>query len=72
MSELLNEGDVERMRRSVAMLAPRHPAALDREAALRLFAELQRLQRKDRRIRQLLEQVRVLLESAAGEQHADP
>ncbi len=55
------------MRRSVAMLAPRYPAALDREAALRILAELQRLQRRDRRLGQLLEQVRALLQSADDE-----
>jgi hypothetical protein len=39
---------VERLRRSVAMLAPRHPAALDRETALALLEELQRLQSQAR------------------------
>lgn len=34
---------IERLRRSIAMLAPRHVAALDRETALGLLEEVQRL-----------------------------
>ena len=64
MPGALSEADIERMRRSVAMLSPRHPAALDREAALGLLTELQRLQRKDRRVRHLVRQVSGLLEEA--------
>jgi hypothetical protein len=56
--------DAERIRRSIALLAPGHPSALDREAAMALLAELQRLQGKDRRIQQLLDEVLHLLETA--------
>lgn len=34
VDELLSDTDVERWRRSVAMLAPRHPSALDRSLRL--------------------------------------
>ncbi len=55
------------------MLAPRHPAALDREAALRLLTELQRLLNRDRRMGQLLEQVRYRTKSAVLRRvHAAP
>jgi hypothetical protein len=56
--------DAERIRRSIALLAPGHPSALDREAAMALLAELQRLQGKDRRIQQLLDELLHLLETA--------
>jgi hypothetical protein len=52
---------VESLRRSVVMLAPRHPAALDREAAIEILSELQRLQRRSRRLDGLIDQVRALL-----------
>ncbi len=68
MPRQLSDTDIERMRRSVAMLSPRHPSALDREAALELLAELQRLQRKDRRLRDLVSQVaRVLEDEDSGQ-----
>ena len=35
---------IERLRRSVAMLAPRHAAGLSRETALAVLEEVQRLQ----------------------------
>ena len=35
---------IERLRRSVAMLTPRHAAALNRETAMAVLEELQRLQ----------------------------
>jgi hypothetical protein len=43
--------DLERIRRSVVVLAPRHPSALDREAAIKVLEELQRLEGRDRRIK---------------------
>jgi hypothetical protein len=55
---------LERIRRSVAMLTPRHPAALDREAALGLLAELQHARQRDRRAQALFDQLRVLLQEA--------
>jgi hypothetical protein len=53
--------DLERTRRSVVMLAPRHPGGLDREAAIEVLEELQRLQSRDRRVQELLDQVATLL-----------
>ena len=44
----LTPAGTERLRRSIAMLAPRHSAALDREAALGLLEEVQRLQAQAR------------------------
>ena len=40
----LTPAGVERLRRSIAMLAPRHASALSRETALLVLEELQRLQ----------------------------
>jgi hypothetical protein len=56
--------ELENLRRSSSMLRPRHPAALDRERAIRLLDQLQRLQRSDRRYRQLIDQLRGLLDGA--------
>ena len=59
---------LERIRRSIVLLAPRQPAGLDREAAVAVFDELQRLQSKDRRVQELLDQVSALVQAArAGE-----
>jgi hypothetical protein len=44
------------------MLTPGQPAGLDREGAVRILEELQRLQRSDRRYRQLVDQLRVMLD----------
>ncbi len=54
--------DLERIRRSLVLLAPRHPGGLDREAAIALLEELQRLQSRDRRVRELLDQVAAMLD----------
>lgn len=54
--------DLERMRRSVVLLAPKHPGGLDREAAIAVLEELQRHQGRDRRVRELLDQVAALLD----------
>jgi hypothetical protein len=40
----LNPYELERLRRSIVMLQPGQPAGLDREDAMRLLAETQRLQ----------------------------
>jgi hypothetical protein len=56
--------DLERLRRSVVLLAPRHPGGLDREAAIAVLEELQRLQTRDQRVTELLDQVRAMI---AGE-----
>lgn len=56
--------DLERIRRSVVLLTPRHPAALDREAAIAVLEELQRLQSRDRRVTDLLNRVSTMIEAA--------
>ncbi len=56
--------DLERIRRSIALLQPKQPSGLDREAAMGLLEELQRLQRKDRRVLELLDEVAALLTAA--------
>ena len=53
--------DSERLRRSIVLLAPRHPGGLDREAAMAVVEELQRMQDRDRRVGELLDQVIALL-----------
>jgi hypothetical protein len=51
------------IRRSVVLLAPRHPAGLDREAAIAILAELQRLQSWDRQVTELLDRVSAMIET---------
>ena len=48
--------ELERMRRSIAMLQPK-PMALSREDAMKLIAELQDLERRMRDLRQALRAV---------------
>ncbi len=55
--------DLERIRRSVVLLGPRHPGGLDRSAAIAVLEELQRLQSRDRRVRELLDQVSAMLDA---------
>ena len=71
MAYSLTPEELERIRRSIVLLAPRQPAGLDREAAVSLLGELQRLQGKDRRIQQLLSQVVGLLEAARADAEED-
>ncbi len=59
--------DLERLRRSVVLLTPRHPGGLDREAAIAVLEELQRLQTRDRRVTQVLDQVAALIDAARAE-----
>jgi hypothetical protein len=59
--------DLERIRRSIVLLSPRQPSGLDREAAVAVLEELQRLQGRDRRVRELLAQVTDLLHAARAE-----
>lgn len=59
--------DLERLRRSIALLAPKQPSGLDREAAMALLQELQRLKSKDRRVVSLLDEVAALLQAAREE-----
>lgn len=58
--------DLERLRRSIALLAPRHPGGLDREAAMAVVEELQRVRDRDRRVGELLDQVLALLRADNG------
>ena len=71
MAYSLSPEDLERIRRSNVCLAPRQPAGLDREAAVALLGELQRLQGKDRRVQHLLDQVSALLAAARTDQESD-
>jgi hypothetical protein len=59
----LKPEDLERIRRSVVLLAPRHPAGLDREAAIAILEELQRLQSWDRQVTELLDRVSAMIET---------
>ncbi|HEV2758791.1 MAG TPA: hypothetical protein VGV86_04415 [Acidimicrobiales bacterium] len=68
MTYSLKSEDLERIRRSIVLLAPRQPAGLDREAAVAVLDELQRLQSKDRRVQELLDQVSALLQAARAEE----
>lgn len=61
MAPPMQPWDVERVRRSVVMTAPGHPAALDRSTALEVIGELQDLQERHRRIAELLEGIDRLL-----------
>ena len=56
--------NLEQLRRSIVMLPPGRPSGLDRERAVRLIEELQRIQRQDRRYRELVGQLRAVLRSA--------
>ena len=58
----LKPEDLERIRRSVVLLAP-HPAGLDREAAIAILEELQRLQSWDRQVTELLDRVSAMIET---------
>jgi hypothetical protein len=64
MDDLLEPHSLERLRRSIAMLGPGRPDGLDRDRALQIISELQRLQGPDRRYRELVAQLRALLEEA--------
>ncbi len=66
MEPSFNSEDLERLRRSVVLLAPRHPGGLDREAAIAVLEELQRLQTRDQRVTELLDRVQALI---AGDEH---
>ena len=58
---------IEQLRRSLVMLTPRQPSGLDREAALALLEELQRLQGADRRLEGLVAALRALLAASADD-----
>jgi hypothetical protein len=61
MPDPIDIHELERLRRSVVMLTPQHPSALNREAALQLLEELQRLRRADERLDRLIMELRALL-----------
>jgi hypothetical protein len=58
VDDLLEPHNLERLRRSIAMRQPGRRDGLVRDKALNLIADLQR---QDRRYRELVEQLRVLL-----------
>ena len=62
--------ETEQLRRSVAMLAPRHPAAVDRELALDILSELQRLQRRERRLSEAIRRARKVLDESGEDDRA--
>ncbi len=61
MPDALDPHDLERLRRSIAMLRPEQPASFRREQAIQILEELQRLRRSDRRHTELVGQLRALL-----------
>jgi hypothetical protein len=63
VADLLEPHNLENLRRSLAMLEPGRRDGLDRDKALAVIAELQRLQRRDRRYQELVDQLRSLLAS---------
>jgi hypothetical protein len=58
--------DVERLRRSIAMLRPGSATAVDRERALELLEELQRLDHLSRRYEEAIGQLRTILATLEG------
>jgi hypothetical protein len=62
--DLFERHTLERLRRSIAMLAPGRTDGLDRDRALSIIAELQRLQHRDRQYADLVGQLRTLLAAA--------
>jgi hypothetical protein len=55
---------IAQLRRSVAMLSPRCPSALGREAALEILIELERLQCRARQLEELMVALRGLVETS--------
>ena len=64
MDDPLETHNLERLRRSIAMLQTDRPDALSRNKALLIIAALQRLQERDRRYTELVGRLRALLEAA--------
>jgi hypothetical protein len=64
VDDLFEPHNLERLRRSIAMLGPGRPDGLDRDKALSLIAELQRAQRRNSRYEDLVTQLRTLLAEA--------
>jgi hypothetical protein len=63
MSDPIDPHELERLRRSIAMLRPDQPAGMKREEATRILEELQRLQRSDRRHSELVARLRAVLDN---------
>jgi hypothetical protein len=60
----MDKFELERIRRSIAMLPPGHSAgALTREAALALVAEVEASKQETARYRQAVEQLRQILDA---------
>jgi hypothetical protein len=66
VDDLLELYHLENLRPSIAMLPPGRRNGLDRDKAMAVIAELQRLQRRDRRYRELVDQLRTLLAGAGN------
>jgi hypothetical protein len=60
VDDLTEAHNLERLRRSIAMLAPGRPDGLDRDWALQIIGELQRAQRRNRRYEELVTQLQTL------------
>jgi hypothetical protein len=58
---------LEQLRRSIVMLPPGRRDGLDRDRAIAIIEELQRLQRSDRRYREVVDQLRALTASIKGQ-----
>jgi hypothetical protein len=59
----LESWELENLRRSIVMIRAGEPAtALDRDRALKFLAELQRLERRDRRVSELVAELRAVLD----------
>jgi hypothetical protein len=64
VDDLTEPHNLDRLRRSIAMLAPGQPDGLDRDRALQIIRELQGLQWADRRYRELVARLRAILDRA--------
>jgi hypothetical protein len=62
----LQPHNLEQLRRSIAMLRPGQKTNLDRDRAIRILEELQRLQRSDRRYHETVDQLRAILDRLEG------
>jgi hypothetical protein len=62
----LSDEELERIRRSIAMLTPREPCGLSRELAMEVIEELQRCRRSWRRLAGALGDVLSLAQRTLG------
>ncbi len=70
VTSLSSVEETEQLRRSIVMLAPRHPAAIDRELALEILAELLRLQRRARHLSEAIQLARKVLDESDEDDRA--